>query len=155
MKIFPDAAGALADLRELGFLLIVVSNQPDVARGSQERSVVEAINSELKTVLQVDDFFVCYHDDRDACDCRKPLPGLILQAAEKYSISLPDSFLVGDRWRDIGAGLRAGCTTVLIESGYDEGRPVEEPHARVQSLREAVDWISKKMSDSNAALTGG
>ncbi len=152
LKVFPDAASALGDLRKLGFLLIVITNQPDVARGTQDRSVVEAINAALSAQLPIDDFFTCYHDDCDGCDCRKPLPGLIHQAVEKYAISLPGSFLIGDRWRDIGAGLGAGCTTILIESGYDEGWPVPEPHARVRSLGEATGWISKRMSDSRATL---
>jgi D-glycero-D-manno-heptose 1,7-bisphosphate phosphatase len=141
IEILPDARPALVDLKELGFLLLVVSNQPDVARGTQKRAVVEAMNSVLKSALPLDDFFVCYHDDGHRCECRKPLPGLLFQAAERYSIDLSSSFLIGDRWRDIDAGSRAGCKTILIDCGYRERQPSKDPDARVQSLRAAADWI--------------
>jgi D-glycero-D-manno-heptose 1,7-bisphosphate phosphatase len=141
IEIPPDAGPALGDLKELGFLLLVVSNQPDVARGTQERAVVEAINSVLKAVLPLDDFFLCYHDDGDRCECRKPLPGLLFQAAERYPIDLSCSFLVGDRWRDIDAGAGAGCKTILIDYGYRERQPSKDPDARVPSLRAAADWV--------------
>jgi len=141
IEILPDAGPALDDLKELGFLLLVVSNQPDVARGTQKRAVVEAINSVLKSALPLDDFFMCYHDDGDRCECRKPLPGLLYQAAERYSVDLSSSFLVGDRWRDIDAGVGAGCKTILIDYGYRERQPSREPNARVPSLRAAADWV--------------
>jgi D-glycero-D-manno-heptose 1,7-bisphosphate phosphatase len=141
IEILPDAGPALGDLKEFGFLLLVVSNQPDVARGTQKKAVVEAINSVLKSALPLDDFFVCYHDDGDRCECRKPLPGLLFQAAKRYSIDLPSSFLVGDRWRDIDAGSSAGCKTILIDYGYRERPPSKDPDARVPSLRAAADWV--------------
>jgi D-glycero-D-manno-heptose 1,7-bisphosphate phosphatase len=141
LEILPDAAGALAELKQEGFLLLVVTNQPDVARGSQERAEVERIHAALGEALPIDEFFVCYHDDRDGCDCRKPKPGLLLAAAGKYGIELSESFLVGDRWRDIDAGAAAGCSTVWIDYGYREKGPAHEPEARVSSLREAARWI--------------
>jgi D-glycero-D-manno-heptose 1,7-bisphosphate phosphatase len=91
--------------------------------------------------LPIDDCFVCYHDDRDGCDCRKPRPGLILRAAERYAIDLENSFLIGDRWRDIDAGFAAGCRTVLIDHGYKEKDPANAPDARVSGLEDAVNWI--------------
>jgi D-glycero-D-manno-heptose 1,7-bisphosphate phosphatase len=141
IEILPDAGSALGDLKEFGFLLLVVSNQPDVARGTQQRAVVEAINSALKSALPLDDFFVCYHDDEDRCECRKPLPGLLFEAAKRYSIDLSSSFLVGDRWRDIDAGSSAGCKTILIDYGYRERPPSKDPDALVPSLRAAADWV--------------
>jgi D-glycero-D-manno-heptose 1,7-bisphosphate phosphatase len=140
LEIVPDAATALAELKRRRFLLLVVTNQPDVARGTQQRSVVEAIHTALRLRLPIDDFFVCYHDDGDACDCRKPSPGLLLQAATNYSIDLTGSFLIGDRWKDIEAGRGAGCRTVWIDRRYSERLP-RDPDARVGSLRAAVDWI--------------
>jgi D-glycero-D-manno-heptose 1,7-bisphosphate phosphatase len=131
----------LAKLKERGYLLIVVTNQPDVARGVQARAEVEAMNARIAAAMPVDEFRVCYHDAGDNCDCRKPKPGLILQAAERFSIALPESFLVGDRWRDIEAGASAGCKTVWIDCGYDEPGPSLPPDARVRSLEEAVLWI--------------
>jgi D-glycero-D-manno-heptose 1,7-bisphosphate phosphatase len=145
MMLNPDAAAALPLLKELGFLLIVVTNQPDVARGSQTREIIEEMHRALRTALPIDDFFVCFHDDADECACRKPAPGLLLQAAELYGIRLADSFLIGDRWRDIDAGFQAGVRTILIDYGYSERGPDHEPTARVKSLQAAVEWISGSM----------
>lgn len=141
VEIPSDAASALASLKEAGFLLIVVTNQPDVARGRQTRAGVEAIHQMLRSALPLDDFLVCYHDDADACNCRKPLPGLLETAAGRYGIKLGRSYLIGDRWRDIDAGSAAGCTTILIDYGYLERAPREAPDARVRSLGEAARWI--------------
>lgn len=138
-----DVPEALVALSDAGFLLIGVTNQPDVARGTQKREVVEAINEHLLTTLPVMDFFVCYHDDLDGCDCRKPLPGLILRASEKYDIHLPESYMVGDRWKDIEAGKRAGCCTILIQRNYAEKKS-PQPDLVVSQLSEAADWILKR-----------
>ena len=141
LEILPDVPEALAVLKTAGFLLLVVTNQPDVARGRQQRTVVENIHEKLRASLPLDDFFVCYHDDRDACDCRKPKPGLLLQAAMKYHLDLAGCYMIGDRWRDIEAGRRAGVQwVILVEYGYDEPLSVE-PDVRLRSLLEAADWI--------------
>ena len=140
LEILPGVIEACTRLREVGFLLIVITNQPDVARGTQRREVVEAINRALCAQVPVDDIRVCYHDDADDCPCRKPKPGLILEAAQEWDIDLASSFVVGDRWKDIEAGRRAGCRTVFIDYNYNEPRP-ESPDCRVNSLMEAVDWI--------------
>jgi D-glycero-D-manno-heptose 1,7-bisphosphate phosphatase len=140
LEILPDVPAALAKLKQAGYRLVVVTNQPDVARGDQDRRVVEAINSTLVASLPLDEVRVCYHDDRDDCACRKPKPGLLLQPPDH---DLSRSVMVGDRWRDVEAGRRAQVrATVLIERGYDEECPVA-PDARVMSLGEAVDWILK------------
>ncbi len=144
LQILPGTAESLARLKEREFLLLVVTNQPDVARGSQKREVVEEICRRLRVELPLDDIFTCYHDDGDACDCRKPLPGLMIRAAQQYGIDLSRSFLTGDRWRDIDAGARAGCRTVWIDRGYAERSPSSTPDARVNSLPEAVDWILRQ-----------
>jgi D-glycero-D-manno-heptose 1,7-bisphosphate phosphatase len=144
LKIVNGAAEALRDLKQAGFLLIVVTNQPDIARGTQDRAAVDAIHQALCETLPLDDFFVCPHDDSDQCDCRKPLPGLLLRAAEKYSIDMPQSFMVGDRWRDVDAGASAGCATVWIDYGYREKRPAAEASVTVDSIRAAADWILRQ-----------
>ena len=141
LEILPDVPDALAALKESGFLLLVVTNQPDVARGTQQRSVVESMHEKLRSVLPIDDFFVCYHDDHDACDCRKPKPGLLFQAAVRYELDLGECYLIGDRWRDIDAGHAAECTTVLVDRGYGERRPAREPAMRAASCAEAAAWI--------------
>ncbi len=139
--IVSDAESSLTRLKRHGFLLIVVTNQPDVRRGATRSEDVEEIHRFLSERLPVDDFFVCYHDDRDQCRCRKPRPGLLLEAAAKYGIDPDRSYLVGDRWRDIEAGAAAGCRTVLIDYGYNERAPKKAPDASVCSLSAAVDWI--------------
>jgi len=140
VEILPGAVESCAALREAGFLLIVVTNQPDVVRGTQRREVVEAIDQALYTRLPLDDIRVCYHDDGDHCPCRKPEPGLLLNAAQDWDIDLSASFMVGDRWKDIEAGRRAGCKTIFVDYGYAEREPGNSDH-RVSSLAEAVGWI--------------
>ncbi len=140
LEILPGVAEACTTLHEAGFLLIVVTNQPDVARGIQRREVVEAMNQALRNELPLDDIRVCYHDDADHCPCRKPEPGLLLQPAEDWNIDLSASFVVGDRWKDIEAGRRAGCKTIFVDCGYGERQPDCADH-RVSSLIEAAAFV--------------
>lgn len=144
LEILPGVVNACSRLREAGFLLVVVSNQPDVARGTQRKEVIEKINETLRTRVPVDDIRVCYHDDRDNCLCRKPQPGLVLEAARKLNINLASSFLVGDRWKDIEAGRRAGCRTVLIDYHYNESRG-ESADYQADSLIDAAEWILQQV----------
>jgi len=141
LKIYPDAAAALARLKDAGFVLLVVTNQPDVARGTQSRAAVEAMNDAIGKALPIDDILICWHDDREDCACRKPKPGLLLEGAARHGIDLRASFLIGDRWRDIDAGAAAGCRTVLIDRRYRERGPTAEPDFRTNSLTDAADWI--------------
>jgi D-glycero-D-manno-heptose 1,7-bisphosphate phosphatase len=141
LRLTPDVEECLSDLKRLGFLLIVVTNQPDVARGKQIKEAVEEMNTLLASRLPIDDTYVCYHDNADHCDCRKPAPGLLLRAAKKYGIDLDKSFLIGDRWSDIEAGRRAQCRTLFINNGYAERQPDPPPNFETNSLRSAVDWI--------------
>ena len=141
VKVFPDAADALARLKRAGYLLLVATNQPDVSRGVLSRADVEVINADMGARLPIDAFLVCWHDDADGCACRKPKPGLLLDAAARYGIDLPNSFFIGDRWRDVEAGAAAGCRTILIDHKYRERTPVVEPDFRTNSLSAAADWI--------------
>lgn len=140
VEILPDVPAALARLSAAGYLLVVVTNQPDVARGKQRREEVEAIHSRLRAALPLDAVYCCFHDDRDACSCRKPAPGMMLDAARDLGIELSRSFLVGDRWRDTDAGLAAGCRTAFIDRGYAERGP-SQCDLRCSSLTEVADWI--------------
>lgn len=140
VEVLPGVPDALRRLDEAGFVLVVVTNQPDVARGTQTRVQVEAIHARLAGALPIDAFCCCYHDDADACDCRKPKPGLLIAAAAAHHIDLNASVMVGDRWRDVEAGRRAGCRTVFIDCAYAERRP-ERADAVVRSLAAAADWI--------------
>jgi D-glycero-D-manno-heptose 1,7-bisphosphate phosphatase len=141
MRIVANVRQSLTRLKNRGFLLFLVTNQPDVARGTQKRETVDAINTRLRETLPLDGALTCFHDDADGCGCRKPKPGLMTAAASEYGIDLKRSFLVGDRWRDIDAGANAGCRTILIDYGYDERPPHAKPDARVRSVEESVDWI--------------
>ncbi|HEX5431504.1 MAG TPA: HAD family hydrolase [Bryobacteraceae bacterium] len=140
--IVPDAAACLRDLKDAGFSLIVVTNQPDVGRGLQHISVVEEMHRRLRKALPLDEVLVCFHDDAAHCACRKPRPGLLFEAQRKHELDLERSFLIGDRWKDVDAGNAAGCKTVLIDYQYRERGPATEPSIRVPSLRAAVDWIT-------------
>ena len=140
LEIFPDVPAALARLRDAGFRLVVVTNQPDIARGTQRREIVDRMHARLCAELPLDEVRVCGHDDADDCECRKPRAGLLEAAARDADLSLADSFMVGDRWRDVEAGRRAGCITVFVDRQYDEPRP-DRPAATVRSLGEAADWI--------------
>lgn len=146
LEILPGVEDALTRLREGGYRLIVVTNQPDVARGTQARAVVDAMHARLAGILPIDEFRVCPHDDRDQCHCRKPKPGLIEDAARAGGIDLSASFMVGDRWRDVEAGRAAGCRTVFIDYHYREREPVA-PDAIVHSLTDAANWILGQTRD--------
>ena len=117
-EIIEGMKEGLTKLKKLGFLLIVVTNQPDVGRGTQKKETVEEFNRILKTELPIDDIFICY-DDNDI-ENKKPAPGMLLAAAKKWNIDLKSSFMVGDRWNDIEAGNRAGCKTIYIDYKYSE-----------------------------------
>jgi D-glycero-D-manno-heptose 1,7-bisphosphate phosphatase len=140
LEILPGVLEALNKLHNANYLLIVVTNQPDVARGVTEKGSIQKINNYLATQLPLDDFKICYHDDIDNCKCRKPLPGLLLMASKEYEIDLTKSFMVGDRWRDIKAGKSAGCKTFFIDYGYDEKQP-EMPDFIVTSLLQVEEII--------------
>jgi D-glycero-D-manno-heptose 1,7-bisphosphate phosphatase len=140
-EILPDAAQAVSLLRDLGFLMFVVTNQPDVARGAQTRTTVEAMHERLRESLQLTEFYVCYHDDADSCECRKPKAGLLLRAAADHQLSLPDSYMIGDRWRDIDCGHAAGCQTIFIDRGYAETLR-KPPHFRAPGVHAAAAIIS-------------
>jgi D-glycero-D-manno-heptose 1,7-bisphosphate phosphatase len=128
LHIPADVPAALAALRAAGLRLIVVTNQPDVARGTTTRPAVEQIHAALRACLPLDAIYACFHDDADACGCRKPQPGMLIQAAAEHSLDLAASFMVGDRWKDIVAGQRAGCLTVLLGDAYGEQQRCRPDH---------------------------
>lgn len=140
LELLPGVRQACEMLRSSGLLLLVVTNQPDIARGTARRTDVEAINASLCRELGITEVLMCPHDDGDHCDCRKPSPGLLYDGAERYGVDLSSSVMVGDRWRDIEAGRTAGCRTVFIDWKYEERRP-SDPDLTVSALYEAVDWI--------------
>jgi D-glycero-D-manno-heptose 1,7-bisphosphate phosphatase len=139
-ELLPGVPGALERLHRAGFALVVVTNQPDVARGIQARRNVEEINEHLCRLFPLRGVMVCYHDDADGCDCRKPKPGMILEAARGWALDLARSFLVGDRWSDVAAGQAAGCLSVLVETPHSKRERCRPDHV-APDLAAAVDWI--------------
>jgi len=119
-EILPGTKEALDKLKAAGYLLIVVTNQPDVGRGTQQKSIVEEMHEVLRTILPLDEIYVCYHGYDGECECRKPQPGMLLAAAREFKIDLKKSFMIGDRSKDIEAGKAAGCKTIFIDYQYSE-----------------------------------
>ena len=141
-RIVEGVAQMCRRLADAGFLLVCVTNQPDVARGTTTRQAVEAINRVVAEQTGISDFRVCYHDNIDMCDCRKPKPGLLRQAAAEHDIDLGASFMIGDRWKDTEAGRQAGCTTIFVDYHYDE-REQSAPDFRVARVADALQYILK------------
>ncbi len=140
LAVLPGAAEACRRLAEAGLALIVVTNQPDIARGTTDPATVAAINERLMEQLELDEVVVCPHDDTDGCACRKPKPGMLIEASERWRIDLTSSVTVGDRWRDVDAGRAAGTRTVFVDRCYNERGP-EAPDLTVGELHESVPWI--------------
>jgi D-glycero-D-manno-heptose 1,7-bisphosphate phosphatase len=140
-KLLPGVPEACHRLRAAGYLLVVVTNQPDVGRGTQRQEEVEAIHRRMCAELPLDRVEVCYHPGRgETCACRKPAPGMLLCAAEALGIDLRESFMVGDRWRDVDAGAAAGCRTIFVDRGYREDLRAQ-PDFRARDLAEASELI--------------
>ncbi len=139
-RILPGVEHAVRQLKEHGYLVVVITNQPDVANGLTERATVEAMHDIVRARLPVDDIRTCFHNDAAGCECRKPKPGLILAAAAEHGIDLARSFVIGDRWRDVAAGRAAGCSTIFIDYGYkQDGANFHDKVA--ESLPEAAAFI--------------
>lgn len=144
--LLPGAADQVRALKRRGLLVFVVSNQPDVARGHLDPADLAEMTRLLRGAVDVDEVAVCPHDDRDRCSCRKPLSGMLLSLAEKWGVDLRRSFSVGDSWKDVEAGRRAGCRTILIEGpGTASAERDCVPDRRVASLEEAVAAIASEL----------
>jgi len=135
----PSARDAVVRLQRAGYLVFVVTNQPDLARGKLPLPELVAMNAEVRARLKVDDLRVCPHDDADGCGCRKPSPGMLRALARRWGVDLSESYMVGDTWRDIGAGRAAGCRTILVRRSYN--LEVDADHV-VDGLDEVVDVIA-------------
>ena len=140
VEILDGVFEAIELLKKNDFVIVVVTNQPDVARNKTTQSEVNSINSHVGRLVKLEHFYTCFHDEIDNCNCRKPLPGLIQQAERELDLDLKCSYLVGDRWRDISAGQSVGCKTLFIDYSYEEKQP-SQPFTRVLSLIEAVRLI--------------
>jgi D-glycero-D-manno-heptose 1,7-bisphosphate phosphatase len=154
-EIYPEAIEACRRLKEAGLLLVVATNQPDVGRGTQRMEVVEAMHERLRAALPVDRIEVCYEAGGPGAapsEMRKPRPGMLRRAARELGIDLGQSFLVGDRWRDIDCGHAAGCVTLFIDRGYAEALE-QPPHFRVGNVAEAANIILECIRGARAVPT--
>lgn len=123
LRIILGVSEAIHLLKSHGFIVLCLTNQPDVSRGTMTREGVEEINKHLEEELQIQEIFVCFHDDRDRCECRKPKPGGIEYFLAKYNLGRSSTYMIGDRWKDIEAGRAAGVNTVYIARDYAEKAP--------------------------------
>ena len=139
--LYDDAPASIQRLKDAGFIVVVVTNQPDVGEGLVDLEVIEMMHNQLSKLVPIDDIEMCYHTKQDGCRRRKPLPGMLEDAVKKWDIDVSASFMVGDRLADIQAGQAAGCRTVYIDRGYTAEPLVEGCDARSLHLGDAVAWI--------------
>jgi D-glycero-D-manno-heptose 1,7-bisphosphate phosphatase len=138
---YPEAKGALDRLKHAGYLLVVVTNQPEVGNGLISHSTLRQMHDRLAREMPIDRIEVCCHTQTDGCACRKPKPGMLLGVASEFAIDLKKSFMVGDRGSDIAAGAAAGCETIFVDLDYvSEPKPITFSH-RVRSIAEAAAVI--------------
>jgi D-glycero-D-manno-heptose 1,7-bisphosphate phosphatase len=145
-EFLPGVKDVLKKLREAGFLNIVVTNQPDVKRGNLKVEELEKMNQILKENLPIEEIKICPHDDSDNCSCRKPKPGLLIEAAKKYGIDLKNSFLIGDGWKDVEAGKAVGCKVILLKTDYNQ-EAQKNCDFVVKNLEEAYKIIKKTIQE--------
>lgn len=170
LSLIPGAAEAVRTARAEGWAVVVVTNQAGVARGYFPRHVVDQTHQRLRELLAghdtgLDGIYACVHHPdvgghgfRMECECRKPLPGMLLQAARELDLDLAASYIVGDSFRDVGAGRAAGLRgTVLVRTGYGRGELLwKGPHSGVwpdwiaDDMPDAVSWIRRRESGANA-----
>ena len=148
-ELIKDIAEEIARIKKAGYLVIVVTNQPDIDRGTIKQSEVDKMSEVIRANLDVDEILVCPHDDEDDCGCRKPRPGLILRTVDKYKIDLKKSFVVGDGWKDMGAARAAGCRGILIQAIYNQG---VDCFKRVTNFHEAVNAILKEKEEEGCCF---
>jgi D-glycero-D-manno-heptose 1,7-bisphosphate phosphatase len=145
-RYLPGVSEAIARFKARGYLVIVVTNQPDLTTGKTTPEIIDAMHARLRDELGVDDIMVCPHTDEAGCACRKPKPGLLLRAAAAWGIDLARSIMVGDRWRDVEAGRAAGCATVHIDHGYAGEPAADGADLVVRSLEEAAGPILLRLA---------
>jgi D,D-heptose 1,7-bisphosphate phosphatase len=161
LRLIPGTAAALKKLKAAGAKLLLITNQPVVAREMIDEAGLQLIHDQLQKLLanegvSLDAIFYCPHHPethhpeasnpyyRRECDCRKPKPGMILEAAEKFGVDMASSYFVGDSTRDIAAASAAGCIPLLVRTGSggaDGACPEAEPEAVLEDLAEAAQWI--------------
>jgi D-glycero-D-manno-heptose 1,7-bisphosphate phosphatase len=141
-RLFDDVAASCRALHAAGFVLVVATNQPDVGRGDQSQAIIEEMHAKLRSLVpEIARIEVCYDPGRgETSRCRKPAPGMVLDAAAALGLDLARSWLIGDRWRDVDCGKRAGVRTIFLDFGYDE------------ALQESPDFVAKSFSAAAAII---
>ncbi len=149
-ELLPGVAAAVALLRKAGLPVLVVTNQPDIARGLLRPAELERMHEFMRVHVSVDRIYSCTHDDSDDCICRKPRPGLLLRAAAEFHLDLVHSWMVGDSWKDIEAARAAGCRSIFVAGPHaDAGR--SKPERTAASLPEAAKMILREMRKEKVA----
>ena len=143
-EILPGVKEAIQSLKELDFLVVVVTNQPDISKGLINVNTLNKMHEILMSELAIDDIKFCPHISENNCSCRKPKPGMLLEASSEHLIDLNNSYMIGDRISDIEAGNNAGCKCIFIDYNYSEtkGKKIGTSMI-VRSLTQAVDLIKK------------
>lgn len=151
MTLRPGVLAALAAAREAGWLLFVVTNQPDAAKGKTSQESLQEVHQELVRQLghlAIDEFFYCFHQASDGCDCRKPSPRFVLEAARRHGIDLSHSWFVGDSDSDVECGIRAGCRTALIQYEHSSSkRGAQRADLVCEGLRDFVTTLVRRSGD--------
>ena len=118
-QINPEAIAPLKALKEAGFVVLATTNQPGLSRGTLPRRELDRMHVLLQKTFSLDGILVCPHDENDACPCRRPKPGLLIEAAFKWHLEIDHSFVVSEMWQDAQAAHVAGCTSLLIRSPWN------------------------------------
>ena len=154
-RLYPEAASALQKLKDAGYLLIVVTNQPDVSTGLLSETTLEAMHGKLMKALPLDGIEVCTDTKEAAGPRRKPAPGMLLDAAARWDIDLASSFMIGDRWNDVEAAKRAGCAALFIDRGYTAEERPSDQLASFDGIEAAVDWLLTEEGAKRATAQSG
>ena len=144
LEIVPIAYKVISELRDLDFIPVIFTNQPDIARNKVTLESVNIINREISTILGIKNIYTCIHDDADNCSCRKPLPGMLLSAANDLNIELSESIVIGDSWRDVEAGQAVDCRCFLIENPQNIRLP-NHPFEMIKSLGDVLSRLETKI----------
>jgi D-glycero-D-manno-heptose 1,7-bisphosphate phosphatase len=164
-ELFPHAIPAVRRLRDLGFLLFLVSNQPNYAKGKSTLKQLQDVHDRLAEELEKADvrfagFFYCFHHPNGIipshsgpCECRKPSPFFLLKAANEHDLSLPDSWMIGDRGSDIQAGIAAGVRTIRVKADHPvhDPKPDLEANYWAEDLLDAVNFIGRAVDRGTPA----
>ena len=140
-KFYPGIYENLQALKNNGFLRIVVTNQPDIGNGKTKLQEVQLMHDKLMKTNLIDGIYMCSHNQREQCSCRKPGIKMLTDAKSKFNINMSRSWLIGDRWSDVTAAHNAGLTPIFVDHGYAETNSKLQTCIKVKNLKSAVNKI--------------